>query len=143
MKVIVMLCMLALPIVSTASTNEYRKLAQQLEGLTEVDGSAVGARGTPGRFYKLSLDILAKGSKPDFQRMLSSTNPVVRLMGVYSLVNTHTNMSELWLPATLFSDTTKVLYAPGGCGVMYRTVSDIAYEFIRNPQCLGASRRKK
>jgi len=143
MKRIIMLFMLAIPIVSTASTNGCHKLVQQLAGLTEVGGSAVGAHATPGRFYTLSLDFLSQGAEPDFQQLLGSTNPVVRLMGVYCLVNTRTNMSEVRLPASVFVDTNKVFYASGGCFVMRKTVSEIAQEFVRDPKCLDPLQRKQ
>ena len=143
MKRTIILCMLALPVVSTAETNTCQQLILQLQGVTEVAGSAVGFAGTPGRFYSLSRDFLAQGSEPDFHRMLNSTNPVVRLMGLYCIANTHTNVSTLWLPASMFIDATKVSYAPGGCSVMRVGVSDIARDFIRDPECLGPSHKKR
>ncbi len=143
MKTLMMLSIVALPLLGRGQTNDTARLLSQAEGLTQVAGSAVGRGGTPGEFYTLAQTLHRNGTESDFMHMLRSTNAVTRLMGVYCILNTHTNPPEPMLPVSLFVDMTKVWYAPGGCMITTRTVSDVAREFIRNPGCLGPPTKSK
>ena len=143
MKISIIACLLLLPVVVSAVTNDFQQLLIQLSGVNAVEGSAVGSHATPGKFYTLSLAFLRCGTQTDYRQMLTSTNATTRLMGVYCIVNTNTNAPESCLPISMFVDKNKVGFAPGGCGLMLRTVADIVKEFIRDPGCLAPSRNKK
>lgn len=55
---------------------------ESLQQLDSVGSRVVGYGGKPSKFYKLMQIFLKHGSQADFDELLSSTNPIVRAMGL-------------------------------------------------------------
>ena len=110
-------------------------LVEELRSFERVSGWAVGGAPRPGRFFRLSKQIIDAGKEADFHKLLADERPVVRCMGLLVLAQTKGEEAIPVLKAQL-ADQGRIDYAPGGCFLRHITVAGFARELLHDPDHL-------
>ncbi len=108
----------------------------KMEGVSLVEGSAVGFAGTPGLHSKSHAHFMKHATEADLKVMLADASPAVRIMAAHCIIS-HGKEGELLNAALMLEDDdTKIMLMPGGCGVQQSTVGEVVKQMQKNAKYL-------
>lgn len=112
-----------------------QELYERLCKLEQVDASAIGFAGVPGKFYTLSLDYIRHGDAKTFLALLEDHRSIVRAMGLVCLTRTDRKIALGQLTKRLGSEYSFTCF-PGGCVGYLMTEGQFCWELLHDADYL-------